>query len=1200
MRTYQHIISQLTETAKIRLLTDLSSLAEPEMTMLGVPRVQRASMRDGGLGGYPSSSVLARSWDVELVRLVSERMGQNTEGEVCLVSVPGAKATVSPLMTGLSEDPYLSCELASGFAAGCADAGRAVCAEGLGFSPAERACLDSPLPPRTVAEWLTRPYRTLLRRGQLTALTVEDTAAAEALRDRDREDETVFFLCRKATGAHTVKVLRDGLICEKGSADALQSALHAYRRLRADMERGRATMGDLDTAIREGEVFTEEALDDAVDRLLCFAAACARVGKHRPAAPRTVPVTDAVAEALSSEISGEETASEAASTGVVPPADVPSHEAPAEGDKPAEVSFMDQAPTEEPAPVGQIPAEEIALETGAAPAEALGPAPSQPRLSEEDPLILRAFAESVILLENRKSVLPLEKPMRLCLVGETAAAEPAASRCAALLATRGHKVVGIARGYDSTCPNPLLSGRAAELAEEAALACAEADVLLLLLRDGAHADGGMPTLPPDQLALCDRLAATGKPVIAILSTERAPRMDFCHGPCPFAGVMLAAHETWAGLRVALETVVGLRAPAGRLTRTLTGRWDPLGEYRDRRVGTLLGYRFFDTLGCGALYPFGYGLTYTAFTYSDLTVDGRRVRFTVRNTGERPGVEIPQVYLGMNGSAVARPRKELMGFARVELSPGASVTVELPLQSLPVYDGTRGGFCSERGSYTLYVGASVSDIRLTAAWEWGEDTLTPEERPLSDTLPNRSNILTDQYTLEAPYTPMKAILRNPVVGIAALVLAVSVKIYDVVSASNSVFLNIVAALLALGGAAFFFLEILDRKKRHAADQEAAEQANFELFEGADTIPVPSAEALFAEVEAELYIPEEGTAASTPEGPYDHFADVDKELTLPVAARELAILAAERGVTLSEGTARSLLASLAASRLVVLRHMEEESFRALMTLLCEYFACPLHLDRVDAGYACERDVLLRDTEEGETHPRGVLNAMEAARAHPESIHIAALTDVAGADMPTYFVPFARYARTPLSRCAVTALSPAGEETVYTIPENLWFILNMKDEPVTALPDHVCEIASVQRLSMEMTSPAEGHTDFRRFSYGQMVYLCDRVRSSLTVDEEIWKRLDRLEAYAARFGEFRVSNKLWLGLETYLAVLLAGGGEEASALDETLAVRLIPSLLHALDGKLPKEERSLSETLDSLLGEDRTALCRRAVKESGATVI
>jgi hypothetical protein len=282
------------------------------------------------------------------------------------------------------------------------------------------------------------------------------------------------------------------------------------------------------------------------------------------------------------------------------------------------------------------------------------------------------------------------------------------------------------------------------------------------------------------------------------------------------------------------------------------------------------------------------------------------------------------------------------------------------------------------------------------------------------------------------------------------------------------------------------------------------------------------------------------------------------------------------------------------------MEEEGFRALLTLLCEYFACPLHLDVVDGSYTCERDVLLRDTEEGETHPRGVLTAMEAARAHPESIHIAALTQVAGADMPTYFVPFARYARTPLSRCAVTAHSPEGEETVYTIPENLWFVLNMREEPVTALPDHVCEIASVQKLSVEVTTPAEGHSDFRRFSYGQMVYLSDRVRAGLTVDEEVWKRLDRLEAYAARFGDFRVSNKLWLGLETYLAVLLAGGAEEAAALDETLAVRLIPSLLHALNGKLPKEERSLGETLDSLLGEDRTALCRRAVKESGAAVI
>jgi hypothetical protein len=115
--------------------------------------------------------------------------------------------------------------------------------------------------------------------------------------------------------------------------------------------------------------------------------------------------------------------------------------------------------------------------------------------------------------------------------------------------------------------------------------------------------------------------------------------------------------------------------------------------------------------------------------------------------------------------------------------------------------------------------------------------------------------------------------------------------------------------------------------------------------------------------------------------------------------------------------------------------------------------------------------------------------------------------------------------------------------------------------------------------------------------MLYLCDRLQATFAAGEDTWKRIDRLEAYAARFGDFAVTNKLWLGLETYLAALLTDEPDPAAALDAALAARLMPALIAALSGKLPREERSLAETLDAALGEGNATLCRRTVKESGA---
>jgi hypothetical protein len=172
-------------------------------------------------------------------------------------------------------------------------------------------------------------------------------------------------------------------------------------------------------------------------------------------------------------------------------------------------------------------------------------------------------------------------------------------------------------------------------------------------------------------------------------------------------------------------------------------------------------------------------------------------------------------------------------------------------------------------------------------------------------------------------------------------------------------------------------------------------------------------------------------------------------------------------------------------------------------------------------------------------------------------------------------------------------------YRIPENLWLILHLAEgASLCELPDYVTEVAVGHVWDAELTAPTTGERrDFRRFGYGQMDYLCDRLRGDFAVDEDTWKRIDRLEAYAARFGEFRISNKLWRGLEMYMAVLMTLGAAEPTARDAALAAGLLPHLIPVLSGRLPHDERSFAETLESILGEGNAVLCQKTVKESGA---
>jgi hypothetical protein len=238
---------------------------------------------------------------------------------------------------------------------------------------------------------------------------------------------------------------------------------------------------------------------------------------------------------------------------------------------------------------------------------------------------------------------------------------------------------------------------------------------------------------------------------------------------------------------------------------------------------------------------------------------------------------------------------------------------------------------------------------------------------------------------------------------------------------------------------------------------------------------------------------------------------------------------------------------------------------VALLGEYFSTAATVDRVTEEIRSESLLLFSEDGEGSRTPRGLLRTLEAALRERGTIHIAALTDVGAATLSDYIIPFARYAHSPHGGCTVTAADADGEETVWRIPENLWILLRMKEgTALTDIPAYVAEAAAEGRWTVERSAePFAEKRAFRRFSYGQMLHLCDRLRSDFAVDEDTWRRIDRLEEYAARHTEFSIGNKLWLGMEIYMAVLMAQGESEPAARDAALASRVLPVLIPALAG-------------------------------------
>lgn len=246
-----------------------------------------------------------------------------------------------------------------------------------------------------------------------------------------------------------------------------------------------------------------------------------------------------------------------------------------------------------------------------------------------------------------------------------------------------------------------------------------ADLILLAagIEEGEFRDRSSLALPGRQEELMAMLAATGKPMVVILYGGSAVRMD--RWPEAVKAVLCAWYPGEAGGEALAEVLLGLYSPAGRLPITfpMTEGQLPL-VYNHKPTGR--GNDYADLTGA-PLYPFGHGLSYTNFDYSNLFIDDNHIRpgdtlrcsFSLRNSGTAKGDEVWQCYLRDDLASVARPVRELKEFGRVTLKPGESRDIHFILtpEMMQMYDRNNNRVI-EPGRFRIMVGASSADIRLT--------------------------------------------------------------------------------------------------------------------------------------------------------------------------------------------------------------------------------------------------------------------------------------------------------------------------------------------------------------------------------------------------------------------------------------------------------------------------------------------------------
>ncbi|HEY9324860.1 MAG TPA: glycoside hydrolase family 3 C-terminal domain-containing protein, partial [Agromyces sp.] len=355
-------------------------------------------------------------------------------------------------------------------------------------------------------------------------------------------------------------------------------------------------------------------------------------------------------------------------------------------------------------------------------------------------LAREAAGRGAVLLKNDDAILPLDAATSVAVIGafaEKPRYQGAGSSLInptkldnaldAITEYAGQANVAFAAGFTTDG-----SDGAALVAPAVELAGSKDVVVLFLGLPGSYESEGFDRddlhLPAEQLSLLAAVVAANPRTVVVLANGGVVEL-------PFAGDVPAILEGWlggqAGGSAIADVLYGTVNPSGRLAETIPVKLSDTpaylnfpGDFGHVRYGEglFVGYRWYDARDAEVRYPFGHGLSYTTFGYSDLSVaadaSGLTVRVTVTNTGDRAGREVVQVYTGLAASGVQRAPREIKAFANVALEAGESRQVEIAVRNedLAYWDIRVDRWVVEPGAYSVEVGASSRDIRLSAVVE----------------------------------------------------------------------------------------------------------------------------------------------------------------------------------------------------------------------------------------------------------------------------------------------------------------------------------------------------------------------------------------------------------------------------------------------------------------------------------------------------
>ncbi|MDA3846213.1 MAG: glycoside hydrolase family 3 C-terminal domain-containing protein, partial [Vallitaleaceae bacterium] len=352
----------------------------------------------------------------------------------------------------------------------------------------------------------------------------------------------------------------------------------------------------------------------------------------------------------------------------------------------------------------------------------------------------KVAAEGTVLLKNEGGILPLNTNQKIGLIGGFAEAIRYQGAGSSMInptkierpITRGQSIFGdnlsYAKGYDVDTDkvDESLMLEAESVAREA-----EVVVVMVGLTDDFESEGfdrKHLNMPDNHIALIERVSAINEHVVVLLCNGSPIEMPWIDS---VKGVLEMYLGGQAGGAAIWDVLTGVVNPSGKLAETFPSNINdcsattnfPMGpHYVNYKESIYVGYRYYETAGVDVLFPFGYGLSYTTFAYSDIELDRTvmnddeilTVTCKIKNTGSVFGKEVVQLYVKDVETSIFRSALELKGFAKVALEPDEEkvVTFNLDKRSFAYYNVSLKDWVVETGEFQIMIGASIKDIRLS--------------------------------------------------------------------------------------------------------------------------------------------------------------------------------------------------------------------------------------------------------------------------------------------------------------------------------------------------------------------------------------------------------------------------------------------------------------------------------------------------------